>query len=79
MDAVLPVMQNHSKVVMCGATATYTQWKDKLGIKNYTMAIFKRIQFKGILYFGNQKQYAKAFVEIAQLNLAGCEIVIDGL
>ena len=79
MDAVIPVMTNHSKIVMCGATATYTKWKDKLGIKNYVMAIFKRIQFKGILYFGNQKQYAKAFIEISQLNLTGCEIVIDGL
>ena len=79
MDAVLPAMKEHSKVVMCGATATYTKWKDKLGIKNYSMAIFKRIQFKGILYFGNPKQYAKAFVGISQLNLKGCEVVLEGL
>ncbi len=79
MDAVLPVMKNHSKIVMCGATATYTKWKDKLGIKNYAMAIMKRIQFKGILYYGNNNKYASAFMEISQLGLKGVSTMVSGL
>ncbi len=44
-------MADHSKIVMCGATATYTNWREKAGIRNMPNVISKRIEMKGILYF----------------------------
>ncbi len=49
-------MKNNSKVILCGATATYNNWKSKVGIKNYNQIIFKRIQLKGIIYFGQKNK-----------------------
>ena len=44
-------MADHSKIIMCGATATYNNWGKKVGVLNYQNLITKRIQMKGILYF----------------------------
>ena len=41
----------NSKVILCGATATYNNWKKKGGILNHQMLITKRIELKGILYY----------------------------
>lgn len=34
LTAMLNLMANHSKIVMCGATATYNSWGQKAGVKN---------------------------------------------
>lgn len=51
LSSMLNLMANHSKVIMCGATATYNNWGKQKGIQNYENIITKRIQVKGILYF----------------------------
>ena len=47
-------MKKFGNIILCGATATYNEWKSKSGIKNIEMVIFKRIKMKGILYFGEK-------------------------
>lgn len=51
LSSMLNVMGTHSKVILCGATATYNSWGKQTGISNYESVITKRIQVKGILYF----------------------------
>ena len=51
LSSMLNLMANHSKVIMCGATATYNNWGKQQGIRNYENIISRRIQMKGILYF----------------------------
>lgn len=51
LTSCLPCMKPHSKIILCGATATYNNWKSKNGILNYEMIITKRIDCKGILYY----------------------------
>jgi NADPH-dependent curcumin reductase CurA len=51
LSSALNLMANHSKVIMCGATATYNNWGSKEGVRNFENIVSKRIQLKGILYF----------------------------
>ena len=43
LNSMLNIMALHSKIVMCGATATYNNWGQKSGITNYQNIITKRI------------------------------------
>ena len=43
LTTALICMKAHSKIVLCGATATYNNWKGKGGILNQQMIITKRI------------------------------------
>jgi len=51
LSSALTLMADNSKIIMCGATATYNSWGDKTGIRNYENIISKRIEMKGILYY----------------------------
>jgi len=51
LSCMLKMMSDHSKIIMCGATATYNNWGKKSGILNYHNLMLKRIQMKGILYY----------------------------
>lgn len=51
LSSMLKLMANHSKIVMCGALATYNNWREKVGVRNMENIISKRIEMKGILYF----------------------------
>ena len=51
LSVALNLMADHSKVIMCGATATYNNWGSKEGVLNFENIVSKRIQMKGILYF----------------------------
>lgn len=43
LTSALLCMKFHSKVILCGATATYNNWKNKAGILNQEVIISKRI------------------------------------
>jgi NADPH-dependent curcumin reductase CurA len=51
LSSMLKLMADHSKIIMCGATATYNNWNKKSGVLNMENIISKRIEMKGILYF----------------------------
>jgi NADPH-dependent curcumin reductase CurA len=34
LSSMLKLMADHSKIVMCGAIASYTNWREKAGIRN---------------------------------------------
>ncbi len=51
LDAVLPAMSQGGKVLLCGAIATYANWKERKGILNHNLAITKALEFKGIVFF----------------------------
>jgi NADPH-dependent curcumin reductase CurA len=56
LSSMLNLLANNSKVILCGATATYNSWKSKSGIINYENIVSRRIQLKGILYFGESHE-----------------------
>lgn len=51
LSSMLNLMAVNSKIIMCGATATYNSWGDKVGVRNFGQIISRRVQMKGILYF----------------------------
>ena len=65
LSSMLNVMSDHSKIIMCGATATYNNWGSKQGVSNFEKAVSKRIQMKGILYFDEDfKERTRVFMEM---------------
>ena len=47
-------MKPGGKILLCGAVATYANWRNRKGILNHNLAITKNLQFKGIVFF-NEK------------------------
>lgn len=43
LTSALLCLRKHAKVILCGATATYNNWKSKAGILNQEMIISKSI------------------------------------
>ena len=39
LDAVLPAINKFGNIILCGATATYNQWKQRKGLKNSNFLI----------------------------------------
>ena len=53
---MLNLMADHSKIILCGATATYNAWGKFSGVTNMEKIIFKRIIMQGILYFSESNK-----------------------
>ena len=80
LSSMLNLMADHSKIIMCGATATYNNWNEKTGILNFQKIISKRILMKGILYFDEDfNERIKVFMEMSSLDVKGVDVVIKGL
>ena len=62
LDAVLENLNEKARVVLCGAMATYGNWKNFKGLKNMTNIIFKRAVLQGILYFGQIEKCKEALL-----------------
>lgn len=50
LDAVLAVLRDFGKVALCGALASYKDYKSRAGIKNYNVIISKRLFVKGFVF-----------------------------
>ena len=80
LSSMLKLMRDHSKIILCGATATYNNWNRKAGILNYENIISKRIQLKGILYYGlSPQERIDAFMEMGALDMKGRDTIIRGI
>ncbi len=80
LSSLLQLMSNHSKIIMCGATATYNTWGKQQGIRNYENVITKRIQIKGILYFDEtHDERISALMEMMAHEVKGHDVVIKGI
>jgi NADPH-dependent curcumin reductase CurA len=80
LTSMLKLMAEHSKIVMCGATATYNNWGQKAGVKNMENIISKRIEMKGILYYNlDINERVSAFVEMNSLEVKGVDVIIKGI
>lgn len=80
LSAALSLMGENSKVILCGATATYNSWKDKQGIVNTDKIISKRIQVRGILYFNEDRNsMMEAFAEMVGMEVEGVETLLQGI
>ena len=80
LSSAINVMADNSKIIMCGATATYNNWGSKEGVKNFEKLIYKRIQMKGILYFDvDQKERINLFMGMVELDVKGMEVMIKGI
>ncbi len=80
LSSALNLMSDNSKIIMCGATATYNNWGSKEGVRNFENVISKRIQLKGILYYDeNFNERIKVFMEMGSLDMQGQDILINGI
>ena len=80
LSSMLQLMANHSKIIMCGATATYNTWGKQQGIRNYENVITKRIQIKGILYFNDShNERMSALMEMMAHDMKGNDVIIKGI
>ena len=80
LSSALNVMADHSKIIMCGATATYNNWGSKEGVKNMENVISKRIQMKGILYYDEDfNERVRVFMDMGALEMKGCDFLIQGI
>lgn len=80
LSSLLNVMADHSKIIMCGATATYNNWGSKEGVRNFENIVSKRIEMKGILYFDEDfNERIKVFMEMGALDMQGCDVMIKGI
>ena len=60
-------MNDFGRIILCGAMATYSKWKNYDGIKNYNNIISKRLIMQGILYFGQKSRLLEAFQDLIPL------------
>lgn len=67
-DAVLRNLNENARIILCGAMATYGNWKNYLGIKNLQNIIFKRATVQGILYFGEVEKCKEALFNLWNMN-----------
>lgn len=80
LTTALLCMKQNSKVILCGATATYNNWKSKAGILNQEMIITKRIECKGILYYQySEGKKVMAVLEMIELDIKGTEVIIKNM
>ena len=80
LSSMLQLMANHSKIIMCGATATYNTWGKQQGIRNYENVITKRIQIKGILYFNDSRnERMSVLMEMMAHDMKGNDVIIKGI
>ena len=83
LDAVLENLNEKARIVMCGAMATYGNWKNYLGVKNMTNIIFKRGVLQGILYFGQMEKMKEALMGLWVMNqqkeIVTVEEIIPGI
>ena len=80
LSSLLNLMADHSKIILCGATATYNAWGKFAGVVNMEKIIFKRIIMQGILYFSeSSRTMNEAFMEMIELNVKGIEVIIKGM
>lgn len=68
LDAVLDNININAKIILCGAMATYGNWKGYNGLKNYNKIIEKRAVLQGILYFGQPDKLMKGLMGLMEMN-----------
>ena len=80
LSTALICLKRQGKVILCGATATYNNWKSKGGILNSEMIISKSIECKGILYYQySEGKKVMAVLEMIDLDIKGTEVLIQGM
>ena len=47
LDLVLLYIQPYGVISLCGATANYRNYKEREGLKNYSIIVSKRLSLKG--------------------------------
>ena len=83
LDAVLENLNENARIIMCGAMATYGNWKNYNGIKNIANVITKRAVMEGILYFGQTEKMKGALLGLWIMNqekeIVSVEEVVQGI
>ena len=65
LDAVLPNLALHGRVVICGAVSGYSDFEGRYGLRNYHMLIMKRATMRGFLVFDFLDRAMDAVGELA--------------
>lgn len=68
LDAGLENLNQKARIILCGAMATYGNWKNYVGLRNISNVISKRAIIQGILYFGQVEKCKAAILELWNLN-----------
>lgn len=68
LEAALFNINKGARIVLCGAMATYGNWKDYKGVRNFQNLIFKRASLEGIIYFGQLEKCKEALFNLWSMN-----------
>lgn len=83
LDAVLANIRDGARVVLCGATSTYTNFKGPRGLNMVGRIITKKAKIEGFVLYRFQKQFADAVFElldyVEEKSLWGIETHFKGL
>jgi NADPH-dependent curcumin reductase CurA len=64
LDAAIANMNTFGNIILCGATATYNQWKTRAGLTNLSSLISKRVKAYGIIYYASRELAYQGFAEM---------------
>eukprot|EP00331_Platyophrya_macrostoma_P006612 CAMPEP_0176420354 /NCGR_PEP_ID=MMETSP0127-20121128/8561_1 /TAXON_ID=938130 /ORGANISM="Platyophrya macrostoma, Strain WH" /LENGTH=341 /DNA_ID=CAMNT_0017800943 /DNA_START=114 /DNA_END=1139 /DNA_ORIENTATION=+ len=83
LDAVLANIKDNARVILCGATSTYTNFKGERGLKLVSRIITKRAKIEGFVLYRFQKSFADAVFDLLDMveakELWGIETHFKGL
>ena len=57
LDNILLLINDYSRIVMCGAVSGYNETSNRKGLKNYSRLIFKKSLMKGFIILDYAKRY----------------------
>ena len=82
LDAMLRVMNVHSRIVVCGLVAEYNA-TEPYGYRNLRAVLVKRIRMQGMIVFDWKDRYGEAMADLGARIAAGKlrykESVVEGL
>ncbi|CAD8080340.1 unnamed protein product [Paramecium primaurelia] len=67
LDEILMHITDHTRIILCGAIATYNQTGEPYKVKNYPRLIIKRAVMQGFLYFDHPELFKPGQATITQM------------
>jgi len=83
LDAALVMLNNHGRVAMCGAIASYNATEPPVGPSNLGLVVSKRLTLRGFIIIDHQDRLPDMVADVSawlrEGKIAHAETVVDGL
>jgi len=83
LDAALVMLNDHGRVAMCGAIATYNATEPPVGPSNLGLVVSKRLTLRGFIIVDHQDRLADMVADVSawlrEGKIAHAETIVDGL